>query len=238
MTVTKALPTMKRGGVTIDATTQVIEIHGATAGDGVRGLYVTSSNNTINGLVITEFSKQGIEIKNGSNNTITNCFIGTDTSGTLDKGNGANGILLSGNNNTLTTNTIAYNNQKGIYVSSSTALGNQISHNSLYSNTGVGIKLISGAHNNKPAPTITMGKITDTSVTISGTATSGDTIEVFVASTDSEGKTFIDTATADSSGTWSITTTTTVTPTATKVVATATDTTNGSSAFSSTRTVR
>ena len=75
-------------------------------------------------------------------------------------------------------------------------------------------------------------------VTISGTATSGDTIEVFLAPSDNEGQTYLATATVNSSGSWSITTTTALVPTNTKVVATATDATNGSSAFSAVYTVR
>ncbi|MBI4406876.1 MAG: right-handed parallel beta-helix repeat-containing protein [Candidatus Kerfeldbacteria bacterium] len=373
---TRQLPTLTRGHITVNGYTQdgTIVISGSVAGTTVRGLVVNSSNNTIQGLVINQFSKNGIEITGGSENTVTGCFIGTDATGTIDQGNtgvgiylataatnnivsnnlisgnnasgltagttttvsdntisgnGAYGVTVAGSSNTVSgntisdngnsgmylglngtdnvisantisgnaatgiysaatdttisdnvitgntthglhvnngtggvitgntiesngyngvsvvkgshyigTNIIASNGMKGIRLNTTNTSGNQISQNSLYSNVGVGIQLANGANNGKTKPSITVGTITDTVVTISGTAVAGDTIELFVASSDSEGQTYVDTTTADSSGSWTITTTTALVPTSTQVVATATDTSNNTSAFSAVYTVR
>ncbi len=77
----------------------LIEIDGANAGSA-HGLWVTSSNNEIRGLVINNFEQDGICIEGGLDNEYAcynriHCnFIGTDPSGSLDKGNGRNQASL------------------------------------------------------------------------------------------------------------------------------------------------
>ncbi|MFZ5981656.1 MAG: hypothetical protein ACOYVF_13600, partial [Candidatus Zixiibacteriota bacterium] len=81
-------------GVTPPSTARLmIEISGYTAGLIANGLVLHSSNNVIQGLVINRFSNNGILIQGGNlleaNNNFIYCnFIGTDTSGTIDLGNG------------------------------------------------------------------------------------------------------------------------------------------------------
>ncbi|MCH9025271.1 MAG: hypothetical protein IH931_08050, partial [candidate division Zixibacteria bacterium] len=80
----------------------LIEISGGAAGP-TPGLWLLSDFNHIRGLVINEFQEDGIRIEGGvagptaNFNVITCCFIGTDLSGTIDKGNGTNmGTLYGG----------------------------------------------------------------------------------------------------------------------------------------------
>ncbi len=74
--------------------TLLIEINGSQAGAS-HGLWITSSNNTIQGLVIDSFEQDGIRIEDtpppGTLNNVIYCnFTGTDPSGTVDCGNGRN----------------------------------------------------------------------------------------------------------------------------------------------------
>jgi uncharacterized repeat protein (TIGR01451 family) len=90
------------GPVTIDGTTQpgyagkpVIEINGAGAGSSADGLFFLtgSAGSTVRGLVINRFAQDGIDLQTASN-TVQNCFIGTDLTGTQALGNGADGIAI------------------------------------------------------------------------------------------------------------------------------------------------
>lgn len=100
-------PLVDNAGATIDGTTQpgasggnnppatailLIELKGnAPMLAPVHGLWVLSDNNNISGLVINEFSGDGIRIEgtpeSTDNNFIFSNFIGTDPSGTFDQGN-------------------------------------------------------------------------------------------------------------------------------------------------------
>jgi hypothetical protein len=72
----------------------LIEINGSQAGAS-HGLWITSPNNTIQGIVIDSFEQDGIRIEGTPISTFNNriyCnFIGTDPTGTIDCGNGWNG---------------------------------------------------------------------------------------------------------------------------------------------------
>ncbi len=106
---TMPLPALlDNAGVTIDGLTQpgavagfnppssavlMIEIKGNMPGQPIpnHGLWILSDNNNISGLVINEFSGDGIRIEGTpsitSNNFIHANFIGTDVTGTIDLGN-------------------------------------------------------------------------------------------------------------------------------------------------------
>ena len=89
--------------VTLDGTTQQmltgdtsvfgpeVELDGALASASVVGLYLVSDGIAIRGLVINSFSSIGVFI-DGSEARVAGNFIGTDATGTLDFGNGWNGI--------------------------------------------------------------------------------------------------------------------------------------------------
>lgn len=72
----------------------LIGLSGVSAGAGVFGLSVQSSNNSLRGLVINRFST-GISIQSGSGNRISGCFIGTDPSGAIASPNRIGLALIS-----------------------------------------------------------------------------------------------------------------------------------------------
>lgn len=65
---------------------QLIELNGSTAGQ-VNGLRLYGGNSTVRGLVINRFQINGIEVQSSAN-VIEGNFLGTDPTGTLDRGNG------------------------------------------------------------------------------------------------------------------------------------------------------
>ncbi len=228
----KALPSLTRGHTTIDGG-GVIVIDGTSAGSTTKGLTINNaSSNVIKDLQIVNFANHGIYItgSTSSDNEISDCTI-TDNLGS--------GIYSAASSNTLISNNIlAENGKKGVHLYSSSTIGAIITQNSMYDNVSTGIALASGANNSKAKPVMSSATISGTTVTITGTATAGDKVEVFLASTDTEGQTYIDSTTADASGNWSLTTTTTSAPKSSKVLATATDSTNGTSVFSGTKTMK
>jgi CSLREA domain-containing protein len=72
-----------------------IVIDGTSAG-AANGIYLSSSDNKVQGLVIKDFATNGIYIFNGSNNYIQGCFIGVDVTGEAGHGNGSYGIKTAG----------------------------------------------------------------------------------------------------------------------------------------------
>ena len=117
--------------VIIDGTTQtnyagtpVVELNGTSAGSGAVGLQLNSAFNTVKGLAINRF--QGVAgmgmVLSGVSNVIQGNFIGTDTTGTIARGNGSYGISvksagnLIGGINASNGNLISGGNDTGIYV--------------------------------------------------------------------------------------------------------------------------
>ena len=114
--------------VTIDGTTQpgyagspLIEINGQSAGAS-SGLTITAGDSTIKALVINRFNFNGIVLSNNGNNVVQSCYIGTDATGTLDRGNVVTGIVISTPNNTIggasasLRNIISGNDQNGVVL--------------------------------------------------------------------------------------------------------------------------
>jgi hypothetical protein len=74
---------------------------GLIAETGVHGLTINGSNSTIRGLIINQFTGDGISIT-GSNNVIAGNFIGTNAAGTGALGNTGEGVQInSGTQNTI-----------------------------------------------------------------------------------------------------------------------------------------
>jgi CSLREA domain-containing protein len=87
--------------VTIDGTTQpgfagypIIELNGSGAADYSDGLHITGGRSTVRGLVINRFRGDGIEIAAAGGNVLQGNYIGTDPSGTVDLGNGGDGVRM------------------------------------------------------------------------------------------------------------------------------------------------
>ena len=108
--------------------TLLIELNGSAAGLS-HGLWITSPNNTIQGLAIDSFEQDGIRIEGTPiptfNNRIYCNFIGTDPTGTIDCGNGWNMLSPWAGVNIIVTpgaptfahdNTVEYNLSSGNYA--------------------------------------------------------------------------------------------------------------------------
>jgi titin len=165
--------------VTIDATTQpewltygtpVVELNGgAAAGSSSVGLQLNSASNIVLGLAINRFSAQGI-VLSGAANVIQGNFIGTDTTGTLARGNGSfgiwvessgnliggrkaiNGNVISGGNDTgifiyNTSSNVVQGNYIGISANGASALGNNVNGITIDESSGNLIGGPSGARN-------------------------------------------------------------------------------------------
>lgn len=139
-----ALPTIQTS-LTIDGTTQplwgglpLIEINGAATTGSASGFQIqspignTAITVTIKGLVINRFDGSGIyfNASSGITATVTGCYIGTNPGGSIDQGNGDDGIRISGfsdstfnigGNSVSERNVISGNDDNGIQVTS--ALG-------------------------------------------------------------------------------------------------------------------
>jgi parallel beta-helix repeat protein len=79
----------------------LIELNGASAGSGANGLSITAGNSTVRGLVINNFGQNGILLSGGGTNLIAGNYVGTDVSGTLNRGNGLSGVLIQSSGNTV-----------------------------------------------------------------------------------------------------------------------------------------
>ncbi len=152
ITPASALPTITAAGTVIDGTTQTtnrgntnslgpeIEINGTGAGTPVTGLTITGGTSTVRGLVINRFTFHGIKLDVADSNTIVGNYIGTDATGTLDRGNAYYGVLVywhSGSNIIGTSaaadrNVISGNDNAGIFTQWSD--GNIIKNNYLGTN--------------------------------------------------------------------------------------------------------
>ncbi|MCP5092911.1 MAG: hypothetical protein GY949_18515, partial [Gammaproteobacteria bacterium] len=162
-------------------------------------IYSGASNNVIGGSaagagnVIADAGNDGISIWHGTTtgNTVQGNYIGTDISGTIDLGNSAVGVVVSGgsNNNLIggtdagEGNVIAFNNDSGVEVRNDVGtLDNTVLGNSIYSNVQLGIDLggtgvssndandvDTGANNFQNFPVITAAATAGSQIEISGT---------------------------------------------------------------------
>jgi hypothetical protein len=111
------------------------ELDGSSAGSFVTGLKIAAGNSTVRGLIINRFGGHGIEVSASGGNTMACNFIGTDATGTMDLGNGADGILISGaSSNTIGgtasgARNLISGNGGGVEIRGSGATGNQVQGN-------------------------------------------------------------------------------------------------------------
>lgn len=108
------------------------------------------------------------------------------------------GIVITDTNNTLVTNnTIFSNNDTGITVYR--GISNRILANSISDNLAAGIRLLSGGNDDMAPPHISAIE----TASVSGTSCAGCRVEVFTDTSD-EGRYFVGSTTASSSGTFSV----------------------------------
>ena len=163
--------------IIIDGTTQAgancttagglkIELNGANAGSTSSGLGLIGGNSVVRGLVINRFAGDGIITVVNGNNVFSCNYIGTDMTGTVDLGNGVQGINITTSNNVIggtapgERNLISGNNGNGVRIvnlgttipSGNLIVGNFIGTDSTgmvaLGNTGDGLRVDGGAHNN------------------------------------------------------------------------------------------
>lgn len=171
ITPTSALPNITEGvsingDVDSNGSPDVV-INGGSAGVS-NGLTIVSDSNTISGLVIQGFSGNGIAIQ-GSNNTISGNYIGTNSAGTAASANTTDGIVISddtinpssgnviGGNTASARNIISGNSAIGVrligsLVTSNTVAGNYIGTNAAgtgaIANGSGGVRIESSANGN------------------------------------------------------------------------------------------
>ncbi|UCE18327.1 MAG: matrixin family metalloprotease [Gemmatimonadota bacterium] len=188
--ITATAPAPNGLGVYISEYARLNTIGGTTPGD----LCIISGN-----------GRDGIYMELTSQNSISNCFIGTDFTGAGPLGNGQNGLSLAWAANTNTigpNNIIAFNGGDGIRNDDQGSLGtvsNMFTQNSIHTNTGLGISNINGGNGAIVAPTIT----TVAGTSVSGTTVPNATVEIFTDPVD-EGQWYHGTTVSDGSGnfTW------------------------------------
>lgn len=119
-------------------------------GNGTDGVFVRASTSTTiggtapgAGNVISGNGSDGVEAAGST--TIQGNLIGTASDGSTPLGNSSNGVLISGNGNTIggeeagAGNVISSNGAAGVQVSAGS--GNSVSANRIFSNAGLGIDL-------------------------------------------------------------------------------------------------
>jgi hypothetical protein len=107
ITPLSALPQVT-GPTTINATTQggyagkpLIEVRGDRAGSYSNGIVLTGGASTVKGSILNRFGANGVLVISRGGNTIANCYVGTDASGTLAAGNRQKGMVIQASNNTI-----------------------------------------------------------------------------------------------------------------------------------------
>jgi CSLREA domain-containing protein len=109
--------------------TMKIVLNGSGLSSGETGLKITASNAEVRGLVIQRFPSHGVEI-NGNSNKLACNYIGTNSAGSLDLGNGSIGVYINnGGANELENNLISGNDSYGVYIGGANANGNKLSAN-------------------------------------------------------------------------------------------------------------
>jgi hypothetical protein len=191
---------------------------GATSlGNTLEGILIEDgSDNIIGGddptdrNVISKNGAHGVRIWNtaapgpASGNRIIGNYIGLTPDGTLALGNLGSGVLIEDAPDNLVGgltpgegNVIAYNAAAGVTVTGATATGNGLRANSMHSNVGAAIDLVSGGNGGQAPPTISPNAITAAGIT--GTTCAGCSIDVFSDSAE-EGRVYHGYANADGSG--------------------------------------
>ncbi|MFC1713055.1 cohesin domain-containing protein [Candidatus Poribacteria bacterium] len=187
----------------------------ADLGNSENGIHIwwKAQSNIIGGTsegernVISGNGDNGVKIAGigTSNNIVSGNFIGTDVNGVIDLGNAYNGILVRtrAQSNTVTLNTIAFNDGSGAKIQDIGTHHNRISRNSMYGNASLGIELEYGGNNEIPAPIVESKNLSGGILIVSGSGAGANaTVEIFTADSlvSSEGKTYLGDLTANEDG--------------------------------------
>lgn len=214
---------------------------------------MTAGSSTVYGLAVNRFKGAGIELRTRGNNIVWANRIGTNTAGTLDRGNIGAGVLIINS----ASNMIAFNGRDGVRILG-TAVGNKIQRNSLFSNVALGIDLSGNGVTANDTNDADAGpnklqnfqanisasrsgaNLTVTYSVPSTAANSTFTLRVefyFADTAKQEGKTFLQAASYTSAGRKTITFPAGAASAGSRIVATATDASGNTSEFSASRAV-
>ncbi|MEG4971914.1 DUF4347 domain-containing protein, partial [Microcoleus sp. K4-B3] len=158
--------------VSIDGTSQpgfagtpLIQLDGTNAGATTNGILITGSGSTIRGLAINRFQGSGIFIlgNTATGNSVLGNYIGTDSNGTADLGNGGSGVVVdNAPGNTIggtaagDRNIISGNDAFGVLINAAGATGNTVLGNIIGTNaagtaalpnTLTGVQISGGSNN-------------------------------------------------------------------------------------------
>ena len=139
-----------------------VELNGSSAGSGGIGLQISSSGCLIRGLVINSFGFDGMLMDGASSvgNHIEGNFIGTDPTGTVDQGNGGDGVDITGSSqnvvggDTPDKRNVISGNDEGVFLGSNANrvegnyIGTDKSGKEDLGNVHGGVTIISGSANN------------------------------------------------------------------------------------------
>jgi hypothetical protein len=120
-------------------TTPLIQLNGTSANG--HGLQLNAGNSIIRGLVINRFGGAGIVASAGSLSTIDGNYIGVDPTGTVDLGNGQEGIVVNGATSTfiggagIARNVISGNAAAGIRLTGAATTGTVVHGNYIGTDT-------------------------------------------------------------------------------------------------------
>lgn len=173
----QALPTLTRGNLTIDGTTQpgsasapqiVLDGYGVYEAAGQsNGFTITSSHNTIRGLTLVNFYDDAVLISgaNAANNRVAGCYLGPNALGGpasqpsyfgVELRDGAHDNLIGGSD-TASRNLIAGNAHSGVLIQNATTSHNTVAGNwigtdkrgrAAMGNLVAGVLISGGAHHN------------------------------------------------------------------------------------------
>jgi hypothetical protein len=157
ISLTSALPALTASNVNINGlsqggagnTTPLIQLDGGgiVGTTGINGLVISGSSCTVSGLVISHFFDDGLVV-GGSNNLITDNYLGTDLSGTKAVGNSV-GALIEGSGITIggtakaAGNLISGNVSQGLYLS---AVGPNLVEGNFIGTDKTGTKAVANGH--------------------------------------------------------------------------------------------
>ncbi|MBU0678514.1 MAG: right-handed parallel beta-helix repeat-containing protein [Verrucomicrobia bacterium] len=157
-----ALPSITNA-VIIDGTTQTgaacppgVTLDGSLLANFPSGLHVKADDCEIRGLIIDNFAGHGIYIDHGSRTVVEGNYIGVDATGSLDAGNGLNGIyVVSGEGNEIgsppvaqcgTRNIISGNGLSGIRIEGHTSVSNLVRNNYIGTDVSGAFAIPNGEH--------------------------------------------------------------------------------------------
>lgn len=169
------------------------------------GIAIGSNSNTVSNVLINGCTDDGIEIS-GNSNTVRSSKIGTNLAGNSAVPNSGDGVDISGSSNTIGAagagNTIAFNGEDGVEIAAGT--NNVVTRNVMFLNTLLGI--------NSGGAIPGLGGCADAgggNVSCTGTAGApGDVVDVYRANVDAagaEGDLFLCSAIAGGGGAWGCT---------------------------------